>query len=133
MLYLFLKPLIHIMRYLKKHKFFKIFWHIWQYTYGSVIVFWVLYAVLNTGVSFACLRAVGKHDLSVASLKLNNKYSQNMSEFSLIMMKEIPDSWAAFLCLVSVSPLIYLFSYLRKEKENSCHFLHTSMVSMWVW
>ena len=39
-----------------------------------------LSSVLNTGVIFICLRAVGKYDLSIASLKLDNRYSHQICQ-----------------------------------------------------
>ena len=60
---------------------------IWQYTYKSVVVKLIsLSPVLNAGVIFICLRAVGKKDLSIALSRLDNRYSPNMSSFSLIIL-----------------------------------------------
>ena len=63
---------IDIMRYLTKHIFFKKFLYVWQYTYGSVIIFWVYFSCLKYSSYIHLFESCWKIALSITSLKVEH-------------------------------------------------------------
>ena len=120
------------MRHLTKHTFFQIFWHIWQYTYGSVIIFWVFFPCIKYRSYIFLFESCWKRGFIYCIFKLDKWKSPKMSEFSLIIMEKI--FWFLRWFSLCISSNIYSFPTCENEKENLCDFLGTSpMVSMLGW
>ena len=103
------------MRHLTKHTFFQILWHIWQYTYGSVIIFWVFFPCIKYRSYIFLFESCWKRGFIYCIFKLDKWKSPKMSEFSLIILEKISDSWDDS---VTVSPVIYILFLLAKMKKR---------------
>ena len=65
---------------------FVYFGYIFQYSYWSVIIFWVLLSFLKTGITFASFSNDGKSPLLIEAIIKGWIKSVNMSAFSLIIL-----------------------------------------------